>query len=85
MVQNVVSALDIDVYGLFRGRSRNFLGECTALRNAINLINFFFAEYQLYKKAAGHLGWGGGVGMCTPAPFPLLDPLLVLYLYSPKT
>ena len=31
--------------------------------------SFFFAEYQLYQKTAGHLGGGGG-GVRTPAPSP---------------
>ena len=34
---------------------------------------FFFAEYQLYYKTAGHLG-GGGVR--TPCTFPLGPPLI---------
>ena len=33
----------------------------------INHIVFFFAEYQLHKKVAGHLTGGGGA---PPAPSP---------------
>ena len=40
----------------------------------INHIVFFFAEYQLYKKTAGHLRGGGG-RMRTPCTLPL-DPSL---------
>ena len=42
----------------------------------INHIVFFFAEYQLYKKTAGHLRGGGG-GMRTPAPSPYIRPCLL--------
>ena len=46
-----------------RGGSRIFLGggalvSCST-STPINHIVFFLAEYQLYKKTAGHLGWGG--------------------------
>ena len=39
----------------------------------INHIVFFFAEYQLYQKTAGHLRGGGGVR--TPCTLPLEPPL----------
>ena len=38
---------------------------------------FFFAEYQLYSKAAGHLRKGGGGGVRTPCTLPLDLPLEV--------
>ena len=46
-----------------------FLGEGVPLRDSVTNTNkpHFFAEYQLHKKAVGHLG--GGV-VCTPAPSP---------------
>ena len=51
-----------------RGGSRIFFRRgCTRLllyfKTPINHIVFFFAEYQLYKKTAGHpKGGGGGEG-----------------------
>ena len=29
---------------------------------------FFFATYYLFQKAAGHLGWAGGVHPLHPSP-----------------
>ena len=39
------------------------------------VVFFFFAEYQLYYKTAGHLGAGGG-RVRTPFTLPLDPPLI---------
>ena len=62
---------------LTRGGSRIFFRRgCTRLLLYFNTNNphiFFFAEYQLYQKAAGHLRGGGG-GCAPPAPSPRSAP-----------
>ena len=59
-----------------RGGSRIFFRTgCTRLLLYFNTNKphrFFLAEYQLYKKSAGHLGGGG---LRTPCTFPLDPPL----------
>ena len=54
-----------------------FLGGGASLRNGITNTNKphkFFAEYQLFWKAAGHLRGGGGGGGHTPPPPPRFAP-----------
>ena len=57
---------------LARGRSRIFFRGGTLVScstsTPINHTVYFFAEYQLYKKTAGHLGEGGGAHPLHPPP-----------------
>ena len=54
-----------------------FLGGDAPVKNGVT--KFFFAEYQLYLKAAGHLGGGGVHTSCT---LPLDPPLVQVYELS---
>ena len=52
-----------------------------------HIVFFFFAEYQVYWKTAGHVGEGGGRTPCTlPLDPPLLHKILtwatVLYIHG---
>ena len=62
-----------------RGGSRIFFRRgCTRLLLYFNTNkphSFFFGEYQLYQKTAGHLRGGGG-GVHTPCTLPLDPPLV---------
>ena len=65
-----------DVEAKTRGGARIFFGRgCTRLLLSFNTNkpnSFFFAEYQLYKKIAGHLGGEGGGA--PPAPTHKIHP-----------
>ena len=51
-----------------------------------HIVFFFFAEYQLYWKTAGHLGEGGRTPCTLPLDLPLLHKILtwatVLYIHG---
>ena len=80
--ENLVSILLSQVYKclskhgtsftVYRGGSRIFFRRgCTRLLlyfNTSKLHSFFFAEYQLYYKTAGHLRGGGGAYPLHPPP-----------------
>ena len=53
----------LGIWWVFRGRSRIFLGRgalasCSTSTPINQIVLFFFAEYQLYLKTAGHLRGG---------------------------
>ena len=76
---------------LCRGGSKIFFRRgCTCLFLHFNTNKphsfFFFAEYQLYWKTAGHLGEGGHTPCTLPLDLPLLHKILtwaaVLYIHG---